>query len=349
MKRVVSLIGYLLVFTGCSLEAWLIYSILSQSYEANYMETVRFHLSRFKIVITAPATDIVSKPFIQVKGCFPEEIETVTYEITNAVTKAGQGQGQGYVTGQFFDQAKADRMRREALRNRFTLGKPNPLESLGSAYSTNYFQLYDIFLAKGKNCITIHVKARNGKSYTTTRLYTLDYSQSKKPPVLTMIWPKDGEKIAGDNFTLSAQVNDETAAIRATIKNDRRPEYCTSALVTRDGSVWVNDLPLDRGTNEVTLIATDAAGNTSTNRLHVIRSAVSVTMQPLAADQMNKPFVTVKGTVSDTNCRVEINGIAATVQKDGTWEAHRVHVSPTGTAVFNVSLFDNSPTNHEAR
>jgi hypothetical protein len=89
----------------------------------------------------------------------------------------------------------------------------------------------------------------------------------------------------------------------------------------------------------VTLVATDAAGNSSTNRLNVSRSSVTVDMQPLEPAQLNKPFVNVHGTVSDATCGVKVNGVEATVHTNGTWEAQRVRVSPTGTAVFEMSVF----------
>jgi len=88
----------------------------------------------------------------------------------------------------------------------------------------------------------------------------------------------------------------------------------------------------------VTVVATDAAGNSSTNRFNVGRYPVTVTMQPLENDQLNKPLVKVHGTISDASCGVTVNGVEATVHTNGTWEAQKVQVSPSGTALFNISI-----------
>ena len=65
-------------------------------------------------------------------------------------------------------------------------------------------------------------------------------------------------------------------------------------------------------------------------------------MQPLEPSQLNRPLVSVHGTVSDATCGVEVNGITATVHTNGTWEAQGVPVSPTGTALFKVSILHKS-------
>jgi hypothetical protein len=113
-----------------------------------------------------------------------------------------------------------------------------------------------------------------------------------------------------------------------------------NALVERDGLVTARISPVEPGTNSVIIVATDPAGNSSTNIFNVSKSPITVTMQPLAANQLNKSHVNVKGTVSDPNCIVKVNDIQAAVHKDGTWEAQNVPVSPVGTAYFDVELYE---------
>jgi uncharacterized Zn-binding protein involved in type VI secretion len=91
-------------------------------------------------------------------------------------------------------------------------------------------------------------------------------------------------------------------------------------------------------------VATDAAGNSSTNRFSVSRSSVTVTMQPLESNQLNKPLVKVHGTINDVSRGVKVNGVEATVHTNGTWEAQKVPVSTSGTAIFNISTFSKSNT-----
>jgi hypothetical protein len=297
---------------------------------------------RPRIIITSPATEVVSQPMIQVIGCFPTEIKTITYDIANAAgTNKSQTDRQfnAMVTGRFFDRAKDDRLTQEMFKNRNKPWKPgSKMEQPESPYTTNFFQLYDINLAKGKNRITIHVRDNSGKQYSTRRVYTLDYTSDKTPPALTLIWPTNNCEVAGDNFDLQAQVDDNNATIKTTIKDVQGKIHEGYAIVERNGLVWVKKLPVHPGSNEVTVVATDAAGNSSTNRFNVGRFPVTVTMQPLENDQLNKPLVKVHGTISDASCGVTVNGVEATVHTNGTWEAQKVRVSQSGTALFNISI-----------
>jgi hypothetical protein len=343
MKHVINIAGYLLVLAGCSFAAWSAYVILSESYVTVGAGGTSGFAPRPRIVITSPATDVVSQPMIQVIGFFPTEIKTITYDIANAAgTNKSQTDRQynAMVTSQFFDRAKADRMRQEMFKNRNKPWNPgSKMEQPESVFTTNFFQLYDINLVKGKNCITIHVRDKSGRQYSTRRFYTLDYTSKKTPPVLTLIWPTNNTEVMGDDFTLNAQVDDNNATIKTAIKDAQGRVQEGYAIVERSGLVWVNNLPVNPGSNEVTVVATDAAGNSSTNRFNVGRSSVTVTMQPLEPNQLNKPLVNVHGTISDATCGVKVNGVEATVHTNGTWEAQKVRVSPTGTATFNVSIF----------
>ena len=343
MKYVINIAGYLLILAGCSFTAWSTYVILSESYVIVGPGVSSGFAPRPRIVITSPATDVVSQPMIQVTGYFPTEIKSITYDLANAAgTNRCQTDRQynAMVTGQFLDQAKVDRMRQEMFKNRNKPWKPgSQMWQPGSAFTTNFFQLYDINLTKGKNRITIHVRDVSGRQYSTRRCYTLDYTSDKTPPVLTLIWPTNNCEVAGDDFELQAKVDDDNATIKTTIQNSQGQIHEGYAIVERNGKVWVKNLPVHPGSNEVTVVATDAAGNSSTNRFNVGRSSVTVTMQPLEPDQLNKPLVNVHGTVSDATCGVKVNGVEATVHSDGTWEAQKVRVSPTGVAKFDISIF----------
>jgi len=342
MKHVINIAGYLLVLAGCSFTAWSTYVILSESYGTAGAGVSSGFALRPRIVITSPATEVVSQPMIQVIGFFPTEIKTITYDIANATgTNKSQTDRQfnAMVTSRFFDRAKEDRMMQEMFKNRYKPWKPgSKMEQPESAFTTNFFQLYDINLAKGKNRITIHVRDESGKQYSTRRFYTLDYTSDKTPPVLTLIWPTNNCEVAGDDFELQAKVDDDNATIKTTIKDAQGKIHEGYAIVERNGLVWVKNLPVHPGSNEVTIVATDAAGNSSTNRFNVGRSSVTVTMQPLENNQLNKPLVNVHGTISDATCGVKVNGVEATVHTNGTWEAQKVRVSTSGTAIFNVSI-----------
>jgi len=342
MKYVINITGYLLVLAGCSFTAWSTYVILSESYVTVGAGGTSGFAPRPKIVITSPATDVVSQHMIQVIGYFPTEIKTITYDIANAAgTNKCQTDRQynAMVTSRSLDQAKEDRITQEMFKNRFKPWKPgSQMWPPESAFTTNFFQLYDINLAKGKNRITIHIRDASGRQYTTKKCFTLDYTSDKTSPMLTLIWPTNNCEVAGDDFTLNARVDDDNATIKTTIKDAQGEVHERDAIVERNGLVWVKNLPVSPGSNEVTIVATDDAGNSSTNRFNVSRASVTVTMQPLEPDQLNKPLVNVHGTVSDATCGVKVNGVEATVHSDGTWEAQKVRVSPAGMAQFDISI-----------
>ena len=357
MKHIRNIVGFLIILIGFGFITWLQFEIISESY-VTMIAGADLGYTRPRIVITSPTNDIVSQPMIQIIGYYPKEIRTITFDVTNTDgINRSQGNGifQGYVTGQFFDKAKqklimehmmqASSNRLQQLKQSLSNNRSKPLkadvndEQFESVFTTNFFQIYDVNLAKGKNRIAIHVRDANGKQYSTKRFYTLDFSSDKIPPVIKLIWPQDKSKIGGNEFELSAQVDDNNATIKTTIKDSNGKIHTAAAIVERNGMVWVKGLPISPGINEVTIVATDAAGNSSTNNFSVSKASVTVTMQPLENSQLNKPLVNVKGTVSDASCIVEVNDVKATVHPDGTWDAKDVPVSPTGTANFKINVF----------
>jgi uncharacterized membrane protein len=153
--------------------------------------------------------------------------------------------------------------------------------------------------------------------------------------VLSVIWPTNGTSIAGSNVTVQAQMDDVTATVTATVNSN-----IVAGLVERSGAVWFNNLPLNSGTNTVTITATDAAGNMSTTNLNVVQSTVSLTINPISSDQMNRTNITVSGTIGDSSEKVRVNGVLATVSGNN-WTATHVPVSSTGTAGVNAQVTDS--------
>ena len=174
---------------------------------------------------------------------------------------------------------------------------------------------------------------------TTNVSFTLDYSANTNPPVLTVVWPQDGTAISGDHFTLQAQVSDPTATVTASINGNE-----VQGLVEQNGSVWVQNLSLNAGTNAVTLTASNAFGGVSVTNFNVIGNDVGLVINPLTSDQLNQSSVNVTGFIGDPidDC-VVVNGVQATVYDDGSWEADGVPVNPTGTASLYVQVYVGDP------
>ena len=261
------------------------------------------------LTVTNPATGTVSQPMIQLQGYANESLGALTFDVSNA---AGIWTNQtAYMTSQFYD--------------------TNLL-----AFTTNWFQCYDVALTNGLDSVALHATDLAGNTTTANFDVTLDYTGDTTPPRLTVIWPQDRTHISGSSFTLQAQVDDATAKIAATIIDSNNNTNTIQGLVERNGTVLAQNLPLSGGTNWLTIVAKDAAGNASTTCLALFQSDVALTLNPLPSDQLNSSSVNVYGTVGDPTVAVYVNGVQASVNVDGTWEADAVSPNSSCGTAFNV-------------
>jgi hypothetical protein len=268
------------------------------------------------ITVSNPVAGTVSQPMIQIQGYANETLGSLTFVVSNA---AGLFPNQaGYATGSVYD--------------------TNLL-----MFTTNYFQCYDVALTNGLNVITILAADLAGNVTTDSVSYTLNYSGDTLAPALNILWPQNGTVICGSQFTARAQADDATAKVMASLVDGTGNTNTVQGLVERGGLVWMDNLPLASGTNTLTITATDAAGNSTTTNLMLVQSAVLVTMNPLTGDQWNQPSVTVTGTISEPGYDVWVNGVQATTNGPGTWEADNVPVSLTGTAIFDAEVYVGDP------
>jgi hypothetical protein len=261
-----------------------------------------------KVVITQQSGGTVKTPYLQLLGYADKQLGSLCYGISNA---AGMVTNQpGYVTDQFFDTNKFD-------------------------YTTNWFQCYDVPLTNGVNNLTVHVTDRSGNTTTTNFNVTLDYSTATNP-VVGLTWPTNGMQICGSSFTLRGTVDDPSATVSATITDTNGDTNTVSGEVERSGVLWVENLPLNSGTNWVTLNVTNAAGLSSETNVTVVQSAMSISVSSISGDLWVPP-VTVYGNISDATAAVCVNGVAGTNYGNGTWEADNVPVSSSGVASFDIS------------
>ena len=268
--------------------------------------------------VTNPATDLVSKPVIQLQGRANEILSSLTYDVSNA-TGIWTNQT-GYVTGQYCD---PDRL----------------------VITTNWFQCYNVSLTGGPNTITLHAADLAGNTTTLDVGATFEASTDTNPPELKLIWPQNGACISGDNFTLRAQVGDPRLTVSACIVDADDNTNVGPGVIEQSGLAWVQNLPLANGTNTLTVTATDERGNSSVTNVTLYKSSVIVTMNPWADDQLNQSSLNVGGTVSDPGSTVTVNGVTAMVNPDGTWMAECVPVNSSGTALFDVEVYSGSTPN----
>ena len=261
------------------------------------------------VVITNPPANVVAQSTVQLQGYVVGPLTSLSFDVSNA---AGLWTNQsGFFVSQFDDISS-------------------------SLATTNYFECPDIALQEGGNVITLHAANRAGN--TTSVSYSLDYAPTTNAPSLTVLWPQDGSQISDNSFTVQAQTDDNTGTVTAVITDGNGNTNTASGVVEQNGTVWVKDLPLAAGANELTLTVQNGSGSNTTN-LTVYQGSVLVTVDPLTPDQLNQTSVIVTGTISDPSDRVTVNTVEASVDEEGNWEADGVSANATGTAVLDVEVY----------
>jgi hypothetical protein len=264
------------------------------------------------VTITNPvaANATVSKPYLQLLGHANEPLSALTGDLTNAA--GTRSNLLVTVIGQDFDPEAFD-------------------------FSTNYFQAFDVPLATNENFITLRATDRAGNLTVTNLTVFLDYSGATNPPVVQVTWPPAGARVSGDSFTVRGWTDDETAQIVAEVVDAAGVTNTVSGLVERNGTFWLEGLPLKPGTNTLWLTATSAAGQTTQSTLSVVQSdlALTVTSTP-EGENLWDGTGWAGGTVGDASCSVSVNGVTATVDANGNWSAEAVPLYGEGMVTFAV-------------
>ncbi len=212
--------------------------------------------------------------------------------------------------------------------------------------SDNYFSFIDVDLDPGTNTFVFHGMDEFGNEMVTNVVFVFSTSHDHTPPRITVDWPKPKAQLAGPEYTVRGQMDDFTAKLEARVKT-AAGSTTYEALVERNGYFWIEHIPLALDANQITLIATDAAGNRAQTNFSVMGSTGPIiTMDTVTPKDLLKPFITATGHVNPPNCDLWINGVQARVEPDGTWSAQRVAVlSPNGaTAIFDMTTVPRNGT-----
>ncbi len=168
-----------------------------------------------------------------------------------------------------------------------------------------------VSLHEGTNLITIVATDEAGNSSTVTRSIIKDSA----PPILTVGSPGDGSITNQSSTTVSGTVSDSTT-VALTING-------VSVAIAANGT-FSSSVALSEGPNTITLIATDAAANTTTvvRNLRLDTAAPQlVVIAPQNGSITNQNPITISGTVSDaTTVSITVNGNAVTLV-NGTFSA----------------------------
>lgn len=261
------------------------------------------------IAITSPPSSTVNIPMIQISGYSTEDLDTISCDVSNAL---------GVVTN--LDAGVTDRHH----------------DTNAWEFTTNYFECLDVPLTNGVNVVRIYATDLAGNVTTLATNITLDYT-GKVAPVVQLTWPQDGTMLCGSNFTIRGQVDDPTVSLMATIISTNGSTNTVYGKVERNGRFWVDSVPLNAGTNQVSIVFSNAVSRTTVTNFNVAQSAMTLTMNDVGDPmQLWQPTINLSGTISDTSAAIQVNGVIGTNNGDGTWRADNVPVPVGGVAIFDV-------------
>jgi hypothetical protein len=275
-----------------------------------------------QLVLTNPASRLVSQPIVQLQGYTPEKLKEIAYDW---IGPGGAHSNQPVYVVRVIDSWEPQ----------------EPTTNFWQGWQvTTLWQVVDVPLVPGTNLIILRARDMADNLTVTNLRFNLDYSRDTSPPVLRLHWPCPGTRIAAESFTCRGWLDDPTATLTAVrVQPPGQPQQYR-AVVERDGFFWIYDLPLDNGTNQFLLMATDVAGNVHQTQFWVLRGAERLTIDPISPDQLRHPPLTVTGTCLLTNHTLWVNGVRATVQ-GSRWVAEGVPLPPGSMAIIQVRAIPN--------
>jgi hypothetical protein len=261
------------------------------------------------IHITSGLPGTVIRPLFQLEGHSEKPLQAIGYTLfTNNVL---MDEGVGLVLRQHYD----------TNQNRFT---------------TNWFQVFDLRLVLGTNELVLAVTNYAGRQTTTRLTYVLDYTEVTGAPSLLAQWPMNNMSIGSANVTWRGIVDDPSAEVYAVLTKSDGSQSRFNAQMERDGTVWLDDLPLPEAANSYAMYIKNAAGFVNVHSVVMKKNAVSATMQSVGSD-LYAHKTTVSGTISVPGYAIWVNGVRAHIYnpQTGYWEAVDVPVSKGGMATFH--------------
>ena len=204
-------------------------------------------------------------------------------------------------------------------------------------FTTNYFQAYDVPLTNGLNVLTLHATDLAGNVATLTT--NINYVPATNPPAANLVWPQDGMQISGNSLTFQGRVDDPTATVTVSVVDANGNTNSLNGRTGRDGNFWIENVPLNAGTNLLT-VAVANAGGVSTTTLNLYQSSVNLTINAVAAGDTN-----VTCSIDTDGYTVWVNGNEAADNGDGTWTAQITPIGIGGGLVIAEAIPDGNSFN----
>jgi hypothetical protein len=266
------------------------------------------------IVITDPKQNVTSRPVVQLHGYFSRQAQKLGYDLYDQNGVQTVHNGNCLVINEYFD---------KDLRQ----------------FTTNFFQCFDVSLSPGTNTFVISGEDLAGNHVSTNFVMVFTTAGATNPPVIIPKYPLLGMVVAADSILLTGTLDDPTAHLTGQISASGHAVDMTFR-VGRTGDYYsVEKVAVSAGANQLTLSATDAAGNSSSTNMVFYGGDARIAMDPFDPFHPVGPWITVTGKVSPANYSVWVDGVQARVKPDGTWRAEKLpdHRLPGGGWVFDLA------------
>lgn len=147
----------------------------------------------------------------------------------------------------------------------------------------------------------------HGEERVNIAAFTVTAPADTTPPALTVSTLADGSATTNATLNVAGTVSDAGGVASVTING---------AAVTVTGGSFSKALTLVSGANVITTVASDNAGNKTTDTRTITYNANILTLTvatPADNSKINKTFVDVTGSVSEATATVTVNGAAASM------------------------------------
>lgn len=183
--------------------------------------------------------------------------------------------------------------------------------------------------AGGAHTLVITAVDQAGNSAEAHRTFVIDTA----PVVLTIQSPQSGLVTREAQVEVAVSVSDPGQVSRV--------EVGGVELVKGADDVWRHSVPLNEGTNVLTVSALDAAGNASTASVTVLRDSTApqlVVTSPSSNARIGALSVKVRGTAMDaTPVVLTVNGTAVPVSSDGSFEVTQALTQGANTLLLRLT------------
>ena len=216
----------------------------------------------------------------------------------------------------------------------------------GAAAGTSSWSTPRIALAAGVNTLTVTARDKAGNTASTTLSVTL--KDAKAPGVRILVPTAESAfTTVSASINLEGEAIDDVAVTRIAWVNDRG-----GSGVAAPNSRWsAGSVALQLGVNTITVMATDAAGNSATDVIRVTYERglpkIALTSPTQASSYAtSSPNVALTGVASDDGSIARVKwstdkGQAGDAVGTTSWSIPGLTV-PMGTTVLTVTAYDNA-------